>query len=278
MLLTDSTTISTQGSIQILKIDNQFAQAEIALFGGHLLSFKPKHDNRERLWVSQNAVLDGKKAIRGGIPICWPWFGDHKEPQYSAHGYVRNQKWTIVNSQEIDAGTQIILKPNTCMGEGFSGNVELQLIVVVGKTLSIQLITKNVGDTEISYNCALHSYFSVSDIKLIELLGLEGKYLDKTRAFDSFDTPIPYQFSEETDRVHLHKAPEVSIVDGQNITKVQSKGHDSMIVWNPWQDKSISMGDMADDSYLTMVCIETAVTQGQKIAAGQTHMLEQVIV
>ncbi|MGJ8682338.1 D-hexose-6-phosphate mutarotase [Paraglaciecola sp.] len=277
MLLTNSTNIITRDHIQILAIDNAFASAELSLFGGHLLSFKPKHDNRERLWVSQNAILDGKKAIRGGVPICWPWFGDHKDPQYSAHGYVRNQKWDIVSSQELDTGTQIILKPKTSEGEGFEGEVELQLIVVVGETLTIQLVTKNIGDTELSYNCALHSYFSVTDIHAIELLGLEGKYLDKTRSFDSIETPSPYRFSEETDRVHLHKAPEVTIADNKNITKVQSSGHDSIIVWNPWQDKSISMGDMADDSYLTMVCVETAVTQGQTVKPAETHTVEQII-
>ncbi len=277
MLLTDSTTISTRGNIQILSINNSHATAEIALFGGHILSYVPKHDNRERLWVSKNANFDGSKAIRGGVPICWPWFGDHKDAQYSAHGYVRNQTWDIVSSKELTTGTQIILKPNTCIGEGFSGNLALQLVVTVGPTLRMQLVTTNLGNTPVSYNCALHTYFSVTDIHKIKLTGLNGKYLDKTRAFDSFETPTDYQFTEETDRVHLYKAPDVTIADGQLDTQVISSGHDSIIVWNPWQEKSISMGDMADDSYLTMVCVETAVTQGQEVAAGESHTLEQVI-
>ncbi|WP_158968197.1 D-hexose-6-phosphate mutarotase [Paraglaciecola sp. L3A3] len=277
MLLTDSTIIITRSNIQILQIDNALATAEISLFGGHILSFKPKHDNRERLWLSSKAILNGKKAIRGGIPICWPWFGDHKDSQYSAHGYVRDQQWEIISSQDTPKGTLVSIKPSSSQGEGFAGNTQLVLDVLVGDTLSIQLKTKNIGSEAFKFNCALHSYFTVSDINQCQLSGLSGKYLDKTQGFDSFDTPTPYFFTEETDRVHLDKAPKVDILDGTQITTVNSRGHDSMIIWNPWQDKSIAMADMADDSYLTMLCVETAITQGEIVKAGDTHTLEQII-
>ncbi|MCF2946661.1 D-hexose-6-phosphate mutarotase [Paraglaciecola aquimarina] len=277
MLLTDSTSIITRENIQILVIDNKLASAEISLFGGHILSFIPKHDNRQRLWVSQNAVLNGKKAIRGGIPICWPWFGDHKDNQFSAHGYVRDQQWQIISSAETPLGTQVVLQPTSSSGAGFDGDTQLSLSIMVGKDLNIKLSTKNVGETSLRYNCALHTYFAIHDIHNCELTGLEGNYLDKTQNFDSFETPVPYKIGQETDRVHLHKAPNILIKDKDINTQVQSSGHDSIIVWNPWQDKSISMGDMADDSYLTMICVETAITQGQNVAAGETHVLEQVI-
>ncbi|MFT4746307.1 MAG: glucose-6-phosphate 1-epimerase, partial [Congregibacter sp.] len=112
MLLTDSTNMIIRDGIQVLHISNAFATAEISLFGGHVLSFKPKHDARERLWISQSALFDGKKAIRGGIPICWPWFGDHScNNDVAAHGYVRTQTWQVLNSEETDLGTTINLKP-----------------------------------------------------------------------------------------------------------------------------------------------------------------------
>jgi glucose-6-phosphate 1-epimerase len=277
MLLTNSTQIITRKSIQVLQIDNALGFAEIALFGGHILSFTPKHDGRERLWVSENAIYDGKKAIRGGVPICWPWFGDHKSDEFGAHGYVRDQAWHIVQSQDSELGTLVTLQPATTQGLGFDGQTELTLTVLVGKTLTIQLNSKNIGETNTSINCALHTYFAVSDINQTHLSGLQGKYLDKTRDFDSFDTPSNYQFNEETDRVHLFKASEVTIHDQQTETSVLSEGHDSIVVWNPWQEKSISMADMADDSYLTMLCVETAVTQGQILSPGQVHTLQQII-
>jgi glucose-6-phosphate 1-epimerase len=278
MLLTDSTTIMTRDNIQLLYINNTFASAEISLFGGHILSYKPKYDHRERLWVSPNTLFDGKKAIRGGIPICWPWFGDHKSnTNFAAHGYVRTQTWQILNSEETDSGTTVTLKPQTSAGDGFEGDAQLTLMLHVGLQLTIQLHTTNLGNTPITYNCALHSYFAISDIKQCELLGLSEQYSDKTRGYQMFDTPQPYRFNEETDRVHQEQPKTLTITDGENKTDVLSSGHDSIVVWNPWQAKSISMGDMADDSYLTMLCVETAITQRQEVVPKATHVLEQVI-
>ena len=278
MLLTDSTSIITRGSIQVLQIDNLFAKAEISLFGGHLLSFIPKHDNRERLWVSDNAIFDGKKAIRGGIPICWPWFGAHtSNTEVDAHGYVRTQTWEILNTEDSVTGTTINLIPLTSAGDGFEGNAQLTLVVQVGKQLNIQLHTANLGDTSFNYHCALHSYFVISDIKQCELLGLSEQYSDKTRDYKMFDTPHPYRFDEETDRVHQQQPRTLTIADADIKTEILSLGHDSIVVWNPWLDKSVSMSDMADDSYLTMLCVETAITQGQEVAPKTTHILEQII-
>ena len=278
MLLTDSTTIKTRQKIQILHINNAFAHAEISLFGGHILSFKPKHDNRERLWVSPNALFDSSKAIRGGIPICWPWFGEHtSNTKAAAHGYVRTQAWQVISSEETDTGTTITLKPQTSKGDGFEGNTQLILAVHVGQQLKIQLRTINLGDTPLIYNCALHSYFVISDIKQCELLGLSEQYSDKTRGYQIFDIPIAYRFSEETDRIHLEQPKTLTITDDKNKTDVQSSGHDSIVVWNPWKEKSISMQDMSDDGYLTMLCVETAITQGQEVAPKAMHTLEQVI-
>ena len=278
MTLTDSASIFTRDNVQILHIDNALAKAEISLFGGHLLSFIPKHDNRQRLWVSDKAIFDGKKAIRGGIPICWPWFGDHaSDKNVAAHGYVRTQTWEVLNTEESDTGTTLTLKPSTSAGDGFAGNAQLTLAVHVGQQLNIQLRTTNLGDTPLTYHCALHSYFAISDINQCELVGLSGQYSDKTRDYKMFDTPHPYCFDEETDRVHQQQPRTLSIKDIEAKTDVLSSGHDSIVVWNPWQHKSISMGDMADDSYLTMLCVETAITQGQEVAPKTTHVLEQII-
>lgn len=278
MLLTDSINIITRDNIQLVHISNAFAIAEISLFGGHIVSFIPKHDGRERLWVSENALFDGKKPIRGGIPICWPWFGDHpSNTDVAAHGYVRTQTWGILNAEDTVTGTSITLKPQTSAGDGFAGDAKLTLVVHVGQQLTIQVHTSNLGNTPFSYNCALHSYFAISDINHCELLGLSKPYSDKTRSFNMFDTPKPYRFTQETDRVHREQPNTLTLVDEQINIDILSSGHDSIVVWNPWQDKSSTMSDMADDGYLTMLCVETAITQGQEVKAGETHILEQII-
>lgn len=279
MNLTDSITIITRDNIQILCIENDLASSEISLFGGHILSFKPKHDGQERLWISENAIFDGKKAIRGGVPICWPWFGEHPtNNKLAAHGYVRNQCWKLLNTEDTHDGTTISLTPQTSVGEGLVGKAQLTLVVHIGQQLNIQLHTTNIGDTAFTFNCALHSYFAISDINECELIGLSGQYLDKTRAYQSFDTPKPYRFNQETDRVHLQQPSTLFIADNNHQTSIGSSGHDSIVVWNPWQDKSISMSDMADDSYLRMLCVETTITQGQVVKAGETHVLSQIII
>jgi glucose-6-phosphate 1-epimerase len=284
MHLSDSTSITTKQNIQVLEIDNAFAQASLSLFGGHLLSFKPKHDQRERLWLSENAKLDAQHAIRGGTPICWPWFGDHQatrnnasDKRFPAHGYVRKQQWKIIECHDEAGTTHVSLQPSTSQGEGFLGKVELTLILKFGKQLSMQLLSKNIGESAFDYTCALHTYFAINDIHSCELRGLSGNYSDKTRDWQLLPTPSPYVFSEETDRVHLSTPKKVSIVEGKTNTDVNSEGHDSMVVWNPWAENSQRMEDMTDEGYATMLCVETAITQGHRIAPGQSHTLEQVI-
>lgn len=283
-MLSPSCSIITREKIQLLRIDNNFAVAEISLFGGHLVSFVPKHDQRERIWLSKACLLNGKEAIRGGVPVCWPWFGAHaiKQQQpdnndFGAHGYVRTQQWHIVNSTDNDAGTQIVLQPLNSQAPGFSGEAQLTLIVDIAKQCAIQLVTENIGNKRFSYDCALHTYFAVDNVKECGLSGLTGDYLDKTRGMQRFNTPDKYTFDKEIDRVHLCQPAALIIEDGSQYIEVQSSGHDSIVVWNPWLDKSIAMKDMEDNAYLEMLCVETAITQGQVVQAGETHILQQII-
>ena len=278
MLLTDTTSIVTRDKVQVLRIENAFATAEISLFGAQLLSFVPKHDNRERLWVSQHAIFDGCKPIRGGIPICWPWFGPHQsDSTLSAHGYVRTQDWQILSTEDTATSTNITLQPTTAVGDGFTGTAKLELVVSVGNQLSLQLHTSNLGDTPFTFNCALHSYFNINNINTCELVGLTGQYSDKTRSYKIFDTPAPYRLTEETDRVHIQTPKLLTINNFPIQTKIHSFGHDSIVVWNPWLQKSTAMDDMQNHSYLTMLCVETAITQGIEVMPGNSHILEQVI-
>ena len=278
MHLCNTASLLPQDDIEMLIIDNEHAHATISLFGAHILSFTPKHDKVQRLWLSKNALLDGKHPIRGGIPICWPWFGAHAtNAELSSHGYVRNQNWHIVDCQDSEQCTKISLRPSITTGLGFDGQAQLTMIITVGAELRIQLVTENTGDSAFNYTGALHTYFHVDDINDCELTGLTGEYLDKLQDFKRFDTPTPYRFNQETDRVHLATPKELAITSGNHLTHIESAGHDSIVVWNPWSEKSVSMQDMEDDGFQKMLCVETAVTQGQQVLPGQSHTLEQVI-
>lgn len=262
----------------ILEIKNKAASARISLFGGQLLSFIPRHDGRERLWLSSKAIWDGSKPIRGGVPICWPWFGDHPDKQYSAHGYVRCRIWQLLESSESEHSTNLILAPLDSQGAGVDGQASLLLNITIGIELSIKLITSNIGDHAFSYTCALHSYFKVQNIHNVNLTGLKGEYADKPSGFKRFLTPHPYRFTEETDRIHLNAANKVCIVEETLETEVYSDGHDSIVVWNPWQENSTQLADMENEDYKHMLCVETAVTKGITLEPGASHVLEQKII
>jgi glucose-6-phosphate 1-epimerase len=281
MPLAKSVSRARLGDVDILEINNPFAKAQISLFGGHILSFKPSSDNRERLWLSDNVILDSVKPLRGGVPVCWPWFSDsHNQPDKDlpSHGWVRNQQWDLLDTEDSEQGTRLVLSPKTFNGPGFKGEALLKLVVFVGQKMSIQLITENIGKDSFSYTCALHTYFAVDAISSTKLLGLSGLYKDKTRDWQSFETPEKYMFNEETDRVHLSTPESLSIKLNENITtEVLSYGHDSVVVWNPWKENAEKMKDMTDDGYKSMLCVETSVTQGQQVLPGEQHAICQII-
>ncbi|HTQ99170.1 MAG TPA: D-hexose-6-phosphate mutarotase [Candidatus Acidoferrum sp.] len=267
--------------VTLLTIDNAHARATISLYGGQVLSFVPKHDGRERLFVSNKALLDGSKSIRGGIPVCWPWFGAWKGVAQStpmpAHGYARNRRWQVVTLEEGPDHTTLRLTLPDCHGPGFTHAAKLELLLVIGATLTVELTTANMGHEPFPLSMALHTYFAVDDTRQVQLQGLQGTYSDKTRNWAMLPTPASYRFTEETDRIHLHATPQVDIVDGKHMTRVQSQGHDSVVVWNPWSDGSKAFADLAADEYLRFVCVETALTQGFTLEPGHNHTLHQTI-
>ena len=171
----------------------------------------------------------------------------------------------------------MVLVPGTTVGKGFTGQAKLSLQVTVAHQLTMKLVTENTGTKPFTYTCALHTYFAVKDIEDTKLLGLSGQYKDKTRNWAMLDTPSPYDFTEETDRVHLVTPQCLSIESGQHTTRVDSYGHDSIVVWNPWQANSKEMKDMTDHGYQTMLCVETAITQGMELMPGDQHALVQVV-
>jgi glucose-6-phosphate 1-epimerase len=230
---------TNEHGVQYVQVNNDYAKAEVCLYGGHVTRFAPKTDNRERLWVSPNTRLDASKPIRGGVPICWPWFGDfklsplfhtseHQNANFPAHGFLRTQNWSVDKIVEDSKNTKLYLKPESTAGLGFKHQADVTFIVTIGEALSLDLVTQNTGAEAFNYSCALHSYFAIENIHKTVLEGLSGDYFDKTRGFNRFETPDNYQFTSETDRVHLNAAAKVSILNGFK-TEVVSYGHDSKV-------------------------------------------------
>lgn len=296
----NTVTIEDNGKGRCLKVDNQQATLLISLFGGHVLSYINKKDYKERLWLSNKAVFDGKSPIRGGIPICWPWFSaHHQNSSYPSHGFVRTQVFTLLSIEEITQSnkvckTQLTLVPSK-LDQFAYNNVKMKLVISVSDTLSMNIISINKSKEDIFITQALHSYFKVDDIYQTLLKGVTSDYDDKLSQTFGNKAPFHYSFESEVDRIHkleaakLGQAQTIEIVstsceeknESLSVIKVKQHGHDSTVVWNPWIDKSKSMKDMEDDGYLSMLCIEAANTRNAntplKLAPNATHTLTQTI-
>lgn len=280
MSIASSITVQESQGITFLDVDNPFCSGRVSLYGGHVLSFVPKHDDTDRLWLSPHAFLTGERPIRGGIPVCWPWFSDdhgREKGELPAHGFLRTQVWQLITSEDTAEGTRIELTPSFTRGDGFEFDCKVRLTIVFGKQLSVSLCTENTGIVPFTFNQALHTYFAVPDIKNVSLEGVSGQYKDKLENWAVKDTPSPYTFSTETDRIHLEPSDNITIhSDNQPLTAVQSQGHDSVVIWNPWRGAA-SMSDMDAFGYLHMVCVETACTKGVTLEPGESHIMTQAV-
>lgn len=264
-----------------LEINNNFSHAKIALQGAHIFEFTP-HDAKPILWLSETSNFKYGESIRGGIPICWPWFGMHKKDKaLPQHGFARIAIWEFISSKELENATQItmMLKSDAKTKEMFPYEFELTLVVEVGKELNIQLTTKNLDSKPFSISQALHSYFNISDTKNISILGLKDKpYLDALDMKQKVQTD-ELKIDKEVDRVFQEVDGEIKLKDKHNTLSIINEGSSSVVVWNPWIEKCSRMSAMKKNSYKTFVCIESAnaFDDAKEIKAGLSHTLKCTI-
>jgi glucose-6-phosphate 1-epimerase len=254
------------------------ADAHIYLHGAHVTHYR-RRGQAPLLFVSDQSLFQSDKAIRGGIPICWPWFGPNKnDPAAPAHGFARTSIWNLENVTQTPANEIAITLTLSPAGE-----IALQYIVTIGESLDLALTTTNKGDKPFNYEEALHSYFTVSDVRNIQLLGLGGSsFTSKAPPTGTFtQPPDPLLFTGETDRVYADTQAECTIVDTaeERAISVKKTGSNSTVVWNPWIEKAKSMADMGDDEWPEMLCVESGNVWHNAItlAPGESHTLHQHI-
>jgi len=206
-----------KGDMPVVEINNSFAQASIALQGAHILSFVPKGE-KELIWMSEDATFAVGKSLRGGVPICWPWFGPHaSDTSVPGHGPARTVNWRPVASTTLtDGSTSICLEmqQNEQVKTMCGHALQVQLHITVGKTLKIALETKNLGDTSFMLGQALHTYLNISDVRKVHIEGLEDcEYLDKVDGFIRKTQDGAVTISQETDRVYVNTGNQMRIVD-----------------------------------------------------------------
>lgn len=267
----------------LLTVDNGYAKAEISLFGAHVLSYQ-RHDEPASIWLSDKAVLDGSKPIRGGIPLCWPWFGPAPARVGSgkpSHGFARTSLWTLDGVSDHGDGTlvHLSLRDNEATRQLWPHAFELELDVLVGKELALVLTTRNTGKAPLVYSGALHTYLQISSPESVSVSGLGEPYADKLTGQNG-QQQGPLTLNGPLDRVYWQPAAHVSIQDGERETWVVSGNHDSVVVWTPWIEGATAMADMSDDGYRTMLCVEAAIASeaGVTVAPDEEHSFSTVII
>ena len=281
------------GELIVADITHQQATVSIALQGAQVLSWAAKgeikgsaeggtSEQQPLIWLSSEATFIAGKTIRGGIPVCWPWFGAHSDHEdYPAHGFARAAVWDVVETSTTAAGqTNIVFRlPRTQVPLAlWPHNTELELHVSVGETLELQLITRNHGLETVTISQALHSYFAVSDISAVTVKGLENcQFIDALDDWQRKVETTPIRISAEIDRIYQNTKPVCSLEDKgwQRSINIETNNSCSTVVWNPWIDKSARLGDMGKGGYLNMLCIETGNIADDRvsIAAGAEHCL-----
>ncbi|WP_447061607.1 D-hexose-6-phosphate mutarotase [Vibrio alginolyticus] len=281
-VLSDNVTIVEVDQIKIVRVIHDKATAGISLHGGHVVSFTPE-GQEDLIWMSEKAVFDGKAALRGGIPVCWPWFGRIAAP---AHGFARTAEWELVEHRENHNGVivELALFPTEEIHDIWPHMFDARLVIEVGDELKVTLKVMNIDDEAWTFSGALHTYLNVGDIKQAQTTGMGAEYIDSLKADAVCQGGNVLQLTDTIDRVYTQPEAKILVKDPvlDRTLSVHNQGHNSAVLWNPWAEGAQSMGDMADDGYQTMLCVESAVhatsiEQGQTLQPGETHELVTVI-
>jgi len=265
----------------ILHVRNKFAELKVALHGAHVISYIPV-GAEDVIFTSESAIYKEGKAIRGGIPVCWPWFNAHpSDTSKPSHGFVRNRFWELAKVNETADETVLVFQMPVFeeMRQLYPYDVEVSLEVVLGAELHVNIVTENKGEVECPVGGALHTYLSVSSIDDVSLTGLDG-----VGYFDSLTGETKKQagditISEELDVIYENSDHTVTLQDKQRCIQISKTGSLSTVVWNPWIEKSQGIADLGNEDYRDFVCIETANARNDVVMlqSGCKHVMSQII-
>lgn len=253
--------------------------ARVATHGAHLMEWTPVGE-KPVLYMSPQAIFKEGRPIRGGVPVCWPWFGPNdSDPSLPAHGFARNRFWEFTSASEDSAAVSLVfrLQDDAETRKLWPHAFRLELEMRLGKEPHLSLRMRNTGDRPFTITGALHTYIAVGDISKVAVSGLDHmEYLDtvgiKTDRRQSGDVI----FDREVDR-NYRTAGEIRIKDEAwgRVISVQGTGSNTAVVWNPWIEKSKTLSDLPDEDYRKFLCVETANAWQDvvTIPSGGEHVL-----
>ncbi|MEN5015310.1 D-hexose-6-phosphate mutarotase [Erwinia sp. Eh17-17] len=255
------------GELPVVVVAHPKVRAAVTLQGAQLIAWQPAGE-KPVIWLSDKTAWTPGKAIRGGVPICWPWFGPAGEP---AHGFARNLPWTLSAHDENDSSVMLTfeLKSSEQTKKLWPHDFTL-LARFLFSSDRCEIELEAHGDYDAT--AALHSYFEVADIAGVEVCGLGQHFIDKVNNGVSGSSADGKQtYSQRVDRIYT-QPDGCSVIDdktGQRVIEVYHHHQSDVVTWNPGAELSCSMGDMANEGYKTMVCVETAHVSSPMKSAGE---------
>jgi glucose-6-phosphate 1-epimerase len=268
-----------------ISVSNKYGEADISLYGAHVTRFKT-HKTMDILWLSPQSYFEVGRPIRGGIPVCFPWFGPHKtDSSKPQHGFARLMFWDVAETASLPGG-ETLVKLMLCSSEDtkkfWPHDFCAEMTFVIGKILTATLKVTNTAEAPFDYTCALHSYYNLSSVEEIRIAGLQN-----TSYYNQLDGENYTQESEfleiktaET-RHYQDTVADCVIYDplfGRGIL-VSKSGSKVTTVWNPGEETCAKIEDLPDDGYETFVCIEAvnAFNDVIKLTPGESHETSAII-
>lgn len=273
--------IKLSNDVMSLVIEHNNCQAKVSLYGGQVLSWKPT-GQQDVFWLSKTSPFEQGKAIRGGIPLCWPWFGSHPDDidnKAGNHGFAREKNWQV---DDIGINKELVSITLTLQGNNmhswWPNAFKLTQVLSFGLTFSQSLTVSNLSDEDAYYTGALHSYFRVSSPENIIIDTLdEAKFYDKLT-----DKHYPPQVLTNgvgpVDRIYQSNK-KIQLIDSQfqRVIEVNASNTAQWVFWNPGVTLANNMADIHLNGEQEFVCLEAANTDSQLLESGQSQTISQTV-
>ncbi len=268
-----------------MTVSNKYADADICLYGAHVTSFRP-HNTMDILWMSPQSNFQVGSPIRGGIPVCFPWFGPHKtDPEKPMHGFGRLMYWDVAETTSLPNG-ETLVRLQLCSSEEtkvyWPYDFCAEMCITVGRTLTATLKVTNTSTEPLEYTCALHSYFNLSLIDNISITGLQNTgYHNQLDGSDGFQDTEKLKITQPETRHYFNTETTCVIEDPiyrRNI-RVEKSGSKITTVWNPGEESCLKITDLPDDGFETFICVETvnAFEDVISLAPGESNETTAII-
>lgn len=273
------------GGLPRVSVTTALCSAEIYLYGAQVTSWRPV-GSEEVIFLSEKSHWEQGRAIRGGIPVCFPWFRDKADDAKAPkHGFVRTREWRLEGIAAHGDGSVAIVcatDSDESTRQWWPHAFRLVNRITVGKTLRLDLTVTNTSNAPFQFEEALHTYFHVGAVEGVRVRGLDGAlYLDNTDGNRHKTQLGDLVISGPTDNAYIGTEDDVEILDpvlerGLRTEKQNSK---TTVAWNPWAQGAASLSDLGGEEWHRMMCVEASniLSEAVSLAPGEEHTMSATI-